>query len=142
MGITYMKKRGTSTHYRYYLCRHAAKAGHSSCPVRTVAAWEIEAAVVALVRKCLTTPEVAARTAREAQAIAADLIDEQAVITELRRFNDLWDELFPAEQERIVQLLIDGVTVHPDRVDIALRADGLHALLAEWQGTPVEATRA
>jgi site-specific DNA recombinase len=138
MGITYTKKQGTDTHYRYYLCVHAAKAGYSTCPVRTVAAGEIEASVIALVRKSLTTPEVAARTYREACGLALGVADEQDIMTHLRQFNELWDELFPAEQARIVRLLIDRVTVHTDSVQIDLRADGLHALLDEWRGVREE----
>ena len=139
MGITYTKKKGTDTHYRYYLCTHAAKAGYTTCPVRTVSAGEIESSVIALIRKSLTTPEVAARTYREARNLAPDVADEQDIIAHLRQFNDLWDELFPAEQARIVQLLIEQVTVHPDGVQMNLRADGLHALLDEWRGaTAVE----
>jgi site-specific DNA recombinase len=134
MGITYTKKKGTSTHYRYYLCVHAAKAGYTTCSVRTVSAGEIEASVVALIHKSLTTPEVAARTYREARGLAPDVADEQDIIVQLQQFNDLWDELFPAEQARIVRLLIDAVVVHPDGVQIDLRADGLHALLDEWRG--------
>ncbi|OPZ87533.1 MAG: hypothetical protein BWY76_00409 [bacterium ADurb.Bin429] len=139
MGITYTKKKGATTHYRYYLCTHAAKAGYEACPVRTVPAGEIEASVVALLRCNLITPEVAARTYREARGLAPDAADEQDIILHLRQFNDLWDELFPAEQARIVKLLINQVTVYSDQVDIALRADGLYALLDEWRGAHEEA---
>jgi site-specific DNA recombinase len=135
MGITYTKKPGTPTHYRYYLCTHAAKSGYAACPVRTVAAGEIESAAVALIRNSLTTPEVTARTYREARGLAPDLADEQAITAHLRQFNALWDELFPAEQARIVQLLIGQVVVHPDGIQMALRADGLHALVDDWRGT-------
>lgn len=106
--------------------------------MRTVAAGEIEASVIALVRKSLTTPEVAARTYREARGLAPDIADEQDIMIHLRQFNDLWDELFPAEQARIVRLLIDRVTIHTDGVQIDLRADGRHALLDEWRGAREE----
>ena len=138
MGITYTKKKGATTHYRYYLCTHAAKAGYDACPVRTVSAGEIEASVVALIRHSLTTPEVAARTYREARGLVPDAADEQEIITHLRQFNALWDELFPTEQARIVSLLVDGVTVNPEQVLIHLRADGLHTLLDEWRGASEE----
>ena len=39
--------------------------------------------------------------------------------------NPLWDELFPAEQARIVQLLVERVDVGMDGVDIRLRTEGL-----------------
>lgn len=140
MGITYTKKKSTDTHYRYYLCVHAAKAGYRTCSVRTVSAGEIEASVVALLRRSLMSPEVAARTYREARGLAPNVADEQEIILHLQQFNDLWDELFPAEQARIVKLLIDQVTVYSDQVDIALRADGLYALLDEWRGAKEEDT--
>jgi DNA invertase Pin-like site-specific DNA recombinase len=135
MGITYTKKKGSTTHYRYYLCTRAAKSGYAECPVKTVAAGEIETAAVALIRKSLATPEVAARTYREARGLAPDLVDEQAIATHLRQFTALWDELFPAEQARLLQLLVGQIVIHPDGVQMALRADGLHALLDEWRGT-------
>ena len=68
------------------------------------------------------------------------MADEQDIILHLRQFNDLWDELFPVEQARIVKLLIDQVTVYNDQLDIALRADGLYALLDEWPGAHEEAS--
>ncbi|MEI7832819.1 MAG: zinc ribbon domain-containing protein, partial [bacterium] len=139
MGITYSKKKGATAQYRYYLCVHAAKAGYSTCPVRTITAGEIEASVVALVRKSLTTPEVAARTYREVRGLSPDVVDEQEIMTHLRQFNDLWDELFPAEQARIVQLLVEQVTVYPEQVQIDIRVDGLHTLLDEWRGMKEEA---
>ena len=101
-------------------------------------AGEIEASVVALLRRSLMAPEVVARTYREARGLALDVADEQDIILHLRQFNDLWDELFPAEQARIVKLLIDQVTVYRDQVDIALWADGLYALLDEWRGAKEE----
>ena len=46
-------------------------------------------------------------------------------------FDPLWDELFPVEQARIVQLLVERVQVTPDGIDISLRTDGLTAFLGE-----------
>jgi site-specific DNA recombinase len=48
-----------------------------------------------------------------------------------QRFDVLWDELFPAEQARIVQLLIERVDVSPEGADIRLRIDGLTNLLTD-----------
>jgi hypothetical protein len=39
--------------------------------------------------------------------------------------------LFPAEQARIVQLLVERVEVHPDRVNVRLRTAGLTKLFDE-----------
>ena len=49
----------------------------------------------------------------------------------LERLDPLWDELFPAEQARIVQLLVERVEVHPDRANVRLRTAGLTKLVDE-----------
>jgi hypothetical protein len=49
----------------------------------------------------------------------------------LRTIEPLWEELFPAEKERIVRLLVDAVTVRPDGLSIRLRPTGLITLAAE-----------
>ena len=43
----------------------------------------------------------------------------------------MWDELFPAEQTRILQLLVERVDVHADGLDLRLRVDGLRTLVAD-----------
>ena len=40
----------------------------------------------------------------------------------------IWNELFPAEQERIVELLIERVTIKEDGVDIKFCDTGLETL--------------
>ena len=46
----------------------------------------------------------------------------------------LWDELFPAEQARIVQLLVERVDVRTDGVEVRLRPNGLAGLVREAAG--------
>ena len=41
------------------------------------------------------------------------------------------DELFPAEQARIVALLVDCIEVASDGIDIHLRLAGIHSLAGE-----------
>ena len=43
----------------------------------------------------------------------------------------MWDELFPAEQARIIQLLVARVVVRLDGLEITLRADGIVSVLEE-----------
>jgi hypothetical protein len=42
----------------------------------------------------------------------------------LERLDPIWDQLFPAEQARIVQLLIERVDIHPDSMNVRLRTTG------------------
>ncbi len=43
----------------------------------------------------------------------------------------LWDELFPAEQARIVRLLVERVEVGPAGADVRLRVAGLAGLVRD-----------
>jgi hypothetical protein len=55
-------------------------------------------------------------------------LTERAVRNELFRFEELWNELFPAEQARIVQLLVERVDLSETGADIRLRVEGLTAV--------------
>ena len=47
------------------------------------------------------------------------------------------DELFPAEQARIVRLLVERVEISPTGADIKLRLDGLASLMRDLRSSPV-----
>ncbi|MBF0311629.1 MAG: recombinase family protein, partial [Magnetococcales bacterium] len=49
----------------------------------------------------------------------------------LRRLDPVWEELFPVEQQRLVQLLIARVEVERGGVKVHLRAEGLDTLARE-----------
>jgi site-specific DNA recombinase len=126
--------------YRYYVSQSVLKEGRGACPVGRVSAAEVEVAVVDQLRVLLRSPEIVVATwgaAREA--------DPQATETEVRealhQFDPLWEELFPAEQARIVQLLVERVDVAIDGLQIRLRAGGLAHLFDELAG-PAESRRA
>jgi hypothetical protein len=59
----------------------------------------------------------------------------------LERLDPLWDELFPAEQARIVQLLVERVDIGPDGADIRLRTEGLTNLVADLRAIKPESRR-
>jgi hypothetical protein len=53
-------------------------------------------------------------------------VSEVEVREALHRLDPLWSELFPAEEARIVQLLVERVDVSPEGADIRLRTEGLN----------------
>ncbi len=59
------------------------------------------------------------------------VVTERDVIDALERLDPVWDELFPAEQTRIVQLLVERVEVQPEGIELRLRSEGLRSLVAE-----------
>ena len=108
---------------------------------RASPAAEIESAVVDHLRGLLRTPEIVVGTWRAARA-KLEGIAEEDVRQALERLDPLWDELFPAEQARIVQLLVERVDVSPDGADIRLRTDGLTNLVADLRAIKPETRRA
>ena len=62
-------------------------------------------------------------------------IPEDEAREALLQLDPLWDELFPAEQARIVQLLVDRVDVGTAGVRVHLRTNGLAGLVGEVGGT-------
>jgi hypothetical protein len=60
----------------------------------------------------------------------------------LERLDPLWEELFPAEQARIVRLLVERVDVSPTGADIRLRLEGLASLMRDLQPGDIERRRA
>jgi site-specific DNA recombinase len=127
--------------YRYYVSTDVLKRDGDTCPVRRVPAAEIESAVVEQVRGFLRSPEIIVRTWRVARQSIDNLSDDD-VRAALERLDPLWDELFPAEQARIVQLLVERVDVGTDGADIRLRTQGLTSLVADLGGVQPENERA
>jgi hypothetical protein len=122
MTPCHTRKRGKL--YRYYVSTDCLKRAGSSSPVRRVPAADIEAVVIAQIKTMLQSPEIVVATWRAARQSIKGLT-ERTVRDELFRFEELWNELFPAEQARIVQLLVERVDISEAGADIRLRVDGL-----------------
>ena len=116
--------------YRYYVSQTVLKHGAGSCPVGRVPAGEIEAAVIGQLRAVFRQPEIVAGTWKSART-HDDQITEADARDALTRLDPLWDELFPAEQARIVGLLIERVDIGTDGLNVRLRMDGLTGLARE-----------
>ncbi len=118
--------------YRYYVAQRVLKgdaAGDDSI-VRRVSAAEIEGAVIAQLRALLRQPEIVFGAWLAARRDAPDLT-EREVRDALHRLDPLWNELFPAEQARIVHALVERVTIGTEGADIRLRVDGLAGLVGD-----------
>jgi site-specific DNA recombinase len=124
--------------HRYYVTREAIAEGYASCPVRSVPAADVEAAVLAQVQRLLTTPEMIART----WTATKGELDEREVLGRLGDLGSLWNELFPDEQARVVRLLVERVEVQADGLEVRLRAEGLASLAAELRQQPMSARAA
>ena len=131
MSPTHTRKKGRL--YRYYISQSVMKKGTAACPVKQVPAAEIERIVIDQIRSLLQTPEVIVQTWRAGRKADKDLTESHVRVA-LLEFEPLWNELFPAEQARIVELLVERVEVRTDSIDLLLRVDGLTSLCSELRG--------
>ncbi|AMN39044.1 recombinase family protein [Rhodoplanes sp. Z2-YC6860] len=129
MTPTHTRKRGRL--YRYYIATSALRSGIAdNNPVRRIPAIDIENAVVEQIKLMVRSPEIIAATWRAVRK-QADGLTERQVRDHLNRFLEVWNELFPIEQARIVQLLVDRVEVSTTGADITLRTEGLASLVRD-----------
>lgn len=127
--------------YHYYTSTDLIRnrvVPEKAAPLRLSAAV-VDGAVIAELRRLIGGPEVAARVVAN-YAQDGVPVDEAAVIAALRRFNDLWESLFPAEQARVVRLLVGRVTVGTDGIAVDLRNNSLATLVTDLSANaPLEA---
>lgn len=105
MTPTYTSKGGVR--YRYYLCAASHKGNNDACKVGRVPAGEIEKLVVGRLLNVLKKPEMVAKTISEIRGTVAS----NTVIEYFQNIEKVWDELFPVEQARIVNLLVKQVVI-------------------------------
>jgi len=139
MSPTHSRKKGKI--YRYYTSQAILQGEPNDARYRRLPAGEIEAVVMGQVRAVLRQPEIVIGTWRAALAEAPDLTEGE-VRDALGRLDPMWDELFPAEQERIVRLLVERVVVGEAGAEITLKLDGIAGLARDLMTRPAETRRA
>jgi site-specific DNA recombinase len=116
-------KKGTRR-YRYCLSMDLLKnreTPEDGIP-RRLPADTAEGAVITEIRRVLRTPET---TAQVVAKLDRDNIPEADAIAAFQQFPQLWDQLFPAEQARLIQILVRRVTVTAEGLVIDMRTDGI-----------------
>lgn len=58
-------------------------------------------------------------------------LDLGRVTDVLQCIDPIWDVLYPEEQRRVLELLVERITVVQDRVDVRLRCNGIEQIVAE-----------
>jgi hypothetical protein len=128
MSPTHTRQRGK--HYRYYVSQSTLKGDSSENNIRRVSAAEIESAVIDQVRALLRQPEIIIGTWMAARTELPELTEDETREA-LERLDPLWDALFPAEQARIIRLLVERVVIGPTGADIRIRIAGLTSLVRD-----------
>jgi hypothetical protein len=142
--IHHFTKKKNGRLYRYYVpyLHKRRNAGATLQPdatdVGALPAAEIEAAVLEQIHLALRSPEILVATWRACQrhSAGADL-DEAHVVIAMQRIGAVWEQLFPIEQQRITQLLIERIQLHGQGLDILWREDGWLGLGADIASHPL-----
>jgi len=121
--------------YRYYVSTDVLKERdrpNSAAPTRLPAA-QVETLVVNQLRALVRDPSIAGRVVEELK-VPHPHLKLAAIDAQLRSFDAMWDQLFPAEQARILHLLIQRVDFRGDRIDVTWRGDGFSSLVRDLVG--------
>ncbi|ABK45164.1 Resolvase, N-terminal domain [Magnetococcus marinus MC-1] len=129
MTTTYTRKKGKM--YRYYTCTTAIKKSYDACPMGNIAAGEIEELVLCHIENMIRSPELVAKTWQTANDTAESNCTENSIITTLQNLEPVWEELFPLEQARLLQLLVRKVMLSNEQLQVHLRVEGLTSLVDE-----------
>jgi len=133
-------KKATGKRYRYYLPMRDIKehAGASGLP--RLPAVELESAVLDPLRSIVRSTDLLGNVLPLAIALDPTL-DEAKVTVAMTRLDAIWDQLFPAEQTRIVRLLVEKVIVSPNDLEVRLRANGIERLVLDLHPDRTEPKR-
>ncbi|MCX8999156.1 recombinase family protein [Rhizobiaceae bacterium BDR2-2] len=124
-------RKGTKL-YRYYVSMDVIRNredSESDVPSRLPAGM-VEDAVVTEVRRIVQTPEVVTKVLDALQQDGPQVREAEAIAA-LNDFDAVWNQLFPAEQARIIQLLVRRVIVTADGLAVDVRAEGIGGVIRE-----------
>ncbi|MEO7380263.1 MAG: recombinase family protein [Paracoccaceae bacterium] len=136
-------QKASGKRYRYYVpyLEKRQSSGATYDPARPkigpLPAAEIETAVLRQVHKVLQKPEMIVGVWQAGMALTkghGHEMDEPIVVLAMRQMSQVWDNLFPIEQNRIMRLLIERVQLHEDGLDIIWKDDA-------WQRFSLELDR-
>lgn len=116
--------------YRYYLSSRDTHEGRGASGLPRLPAAELEAAVVGQLRNLLRAPEMIEAMVPQATGLDPTL-DAAQVTAAMSQVDLVRDELFPAEQLRLVRLLVEKVILTPTNLELRLHPLGIGALAVE-----------
>ena len=125
---SYTVKKGKT--YRYYTPVKHRRFGAWASQHGPLPAAPIEELVIQQIVAALSAPHVVQSVWDRMQATRPD-ISEPEVVLPMRQLATMWQQLFPVEQCRLAQLLIERVVVADGGLEIVWRDQGWQELAAE-----------
>ena len=123
--MAHYSKRKNGVTYSYYKCTKDAKRPVRTCRVRQISAATVEDVVFEKLSDVFRTPDFL-----EALADGTGL-GTAAIGRMLGR--TFWDAASCREKRRLCGLLLAGVTLYPDRLDMEIKTGGLAAVMEELE---------
>ncbi len=127
--VTFSTK-ASGKRYRYYIPKADKRYGYRTSATGPIPADQIEEVVVNLVLQALQSPESVQALWNHVRTQYPEIAEPAAVLA-MRRLAEVWKALFPAEQVRLVNLLIERVVLLSDGIDIVWREVGWKELAGE-----------
>jgi len=129
MYPTYSRKNGRK--YRYYVSKSEARFGASGKTYERIPADQIEAAAIAQIKTVLVSPEAITAVCQFIQRNGAQITEAVAVMA-MHRLGEVWEQLYPAERHRIVNLMIERVDIVPGGLKVKWHELGWKELIGEF----------
>ena len=103
--------------------------------MKRVPAAELEKLVLNEIGAMLAKPEMVASILEEARQLDANggCLKAQDVNAAFANLSQMWEVMYPVEQQRLMREIIDNVTVFPDKVQIDYNAKGMESIISEVQ---------
>ena len=125
LGATYTKKNGNT--YAYYACISHTKHSKTKCPIKRLPAGDLEAVVIEQIGIVFRTPTFIAQVSNQTGMVTQDVM---GALSDIKGF---WQDLFPLERNRLLNLMIDYITVTENGLDIKVKTSGMRSLIKEIQ---------
>ena len=129
MYPTYSRKNGRK--YHYYVSKSEARFGAAGKTYERIPADQVEAAAVVQIKSVLASPEAITAVCQFVQRNGAQITEDVAVMA-MHRLGDAWEQLYPAERHRIVNLMIERVDIVPGGLKVKWRELGWKELIGEF----------
>ncbi len=130
MYSTYTRKNDKK--YRYYVTKSEARFGSDSRSHERIPVETVDVPVVAQIKTVLASPEAIASVCAAIDHSQATCINESDVVLSMTRLGNVWEQLYPAEQRRIVNLMIERIDLVSEGLKIKWRELGWKGLIGEF----------
>ena len=119
-------------HYYYYLCSQDLKRSKYQCPVHRIPGGDIEKLVMDEVAAIFKSEQFIEMLAKESG------LNRDEISARFSGVSGLWDTLFPLERKRLLQLMVEKVSVFQGHVELDIKTSGMKLLVKELENERIQ----